>query len=68
VRAKVWAQHQNEPTGFAIDCDDTRAARLSEGTVGVWSRSPGNKYWDDLEVRLLDPGIPPPEDCVTAAP
>lgn len=68
VRAKVWAQEVNEPARFAIDCDDTRVSRLDEGTTGIWSDSQGARFWDDLEVRALDPALPPPEGCLTAAP
>jgi hypothetical protein len=53
VRAKVWRDGDVEPSGWQIDCSHSEAARLTSGTVGVWSMGTGEKYWDDLEVRTL---------------
>jgi hypothetical protein len=50
LRAKVWPDGSAEPSTWQARCRDTRADRLTAGTVGVWSMGPGAKYWDDLEV------------------
>lgn len=55
IRAKAWPAHQPEPSGWQAACSDTRPERPSSGTVGVWSAGIGAKYWDDFEVRFLEP-------------
>lgn len=60
IRAKVWAEGTTEPTGWQIDCYDDTTTRLSAGTIGVWSRVTGAKYWDDLVVNPLPPDASPP--------
>jgi uncharacterized repeat protein (TIGR02543 family) len=55
IRAKVWEEGESEPADWQVDCYDANPTRLAAGTVGVWSYSSGNKYWDDLEVNPLPP-------------
>jgi hypothetical protein len=50
IRAKVWADGRPEPGGWQIDCFDDSPTRHTSGTVGVWSMSSGQKFWDDLAV------------------
>lgn len=53
IQAKVWEDAGAEPGSWQIDClVDDPAAPVS-GTPGLWSKSGGDKYWDDLEVRPL---------------
>ncbi len=53
IRARVWAETDSEPTGWEIDAIDTNPGRPVAGRVGVWSRTDGLKYWDDLVVGPL---------------
>jgi hypothetical protein len=53
VRARVWHEADPEPSGWQVDCVDDGAAAIVAGAPGVWSAGNGNKYWDDLEVRLM---------------
>jgi len=55
IKAKVWAEGTTEPAGWQVDCYDASPTRLAAGTVGVWSHTSGNKYWDDLAVNPLPP-------------
>jgi hypothetical protein len=56
VRARVWRAGDAEPGHWQIECADSAVNRLLHGTVGVWAGGMGEKYWDDLEVRLLEAG------------
>ena len=49
IRAKLWSESESEPSEPQIECVDARSDRPSQGTFGVWSGGPGNKYWDDFE-------------------
>jgi hypothetical protein len=64
LRARVWQDADGEPGDWQVDCVDESAAAFVSGAPGVWSTSSGNKYWDDLEVRLMaaDPDESDPED------
>jgi hypothetical protein len=53
IRAKVWPDGTAEPSAWQVNAYDGSAARLTEGTFGVWSYSAGSKYWDDLAVRTI---------------
>jgi hypothetical protein len=53
LRAKIWHDADQEPSDWQVDCVDEYAAAFVDGAPGVWSMSSGNKYWDDLEVRLM---------------
>jgi hypothetical protein len=50
ILGKVWPDGSAKPSYWDIDCIDASSARLTSGTIGVWSMGPGAKYWDDLEV------------------
>jgi len=50
IRAKIWSESEAEPTEFQIEAYDDSSDRLTAGTVGVWARRKGSKYFDDLEV------------------
>jgi len=65
LRARVWQDADQEPSDWQVDCVDESAAAFVAGAPGVWSMSSGNKYWDDLEVRLMaaDPDPSDPEDA-----
>jgi len=66
IRAKIWAQGQSEPADWQIQAYDASAARLTGGTVGVWSMGGGMKYWDDLAVATdSDPVYVSPEASFT---
>ena len=53
LRAKVWAEGENEPAGWQAIAEDTGATRLSAGAAGVRSWGDGLKYFDDLQVTPL---------------
>jgi hypothetical protein len=53
LRARIWHEADQEPSDWQVDCVDEHAAAFVDGAPGVWSMSSGNKYWDDLEVRLM---------------
>jgi hypothetical protein len=53
LRAKIWHDADQEPSDWQADCVDEDAAAFVDGAPGVWSMSSGDKYWDDLEVRLM---------------
>jgi hypothetical protein len=55
IRAKVWSETGEEPSGWQVDCRHLASNRLTFGTVGVWGMGSGARYWDDLEVRAVDP-------------
>ena len=52
LQAQVWEEGASEPNAWQIDCLDP-AGTLRSGTPGVWSKGPGIKLWDDLEIRPL---------------
>jgi hypothetical protein len=56
IRARVWPDGTTEPAVWQAICYDTSPARPTSGTIGLWSRGPGRKYWDDLEVVAV-PGL-----------
>ena len=49
---KLWEEGSGEPDAWQIDCLDAAGTHRA-GTAGVWSKGPGIKLWDDLEVRPL---------------
>lgn len=51
IRAKVWQEGTPEPAEFQIDAFDEASDRLAAGTVGLWTRSNGAKYFDDLHAQ-----------------
>jgi hypothetical protein len=53
IRAKIWAQGQSEPADWQLQAYDASPARLTGGTIGVWSMGRGGKYWDDFSVSAL---------------
>ncbi len=53
IRANVWLDGTQEPAGWQADCIDTSGLAATEGTIGLWSMSLGNKYGDDLQVATL---------------
>ena len=65
LRARVWHDTDQEPSDWQVDCVDESAAAFVAGAPGVWSMGSGNKYWDDLEVRLMaaDPDESDPDDA-----
>jgi hypothetical protein len=65
LRAKIWHDADQEPSDWQVDCVDEHAAAFVDGAPGVWSKGSGNKYWDDLEVRLMaaDPDQSDPNDA-----
>lgn len=58
VRARVWPADQTESAGWQAECSDAGGA-LGAGTVGAWSMGAGAKFWDDLEVTLLNGATTP---------
>lgn len=48
IRARVWPADLAEPAEWQVECYDTGAVQLLEGTIGVWAMGPGSKYWRDL--------------------
>ncbi len=54
IRARVWGDGATEPTQWQIQCEDSSATRLTQGTFGVWTHGVGAKYFDDFEVQPLD--------------
>ena len=50
IRARVWRQGNAEPSFWQATCLDDSPGRPTSGTVGVWSRGSGEKYWDDLAI------------------
>jgi hypothetical protein len=65
LRAKIWHEADEEPSDWQVECVDESTAALVAGAPGVWSMGSGEKYWDDLEVRLMfaDPGQGDPNDA-----
>jgi len=55
--ANVWDQFriQVEDTGTQTEVYDVSPARLTAGTIGLWSMGSGNKYCDDIAVVSLLP-------------
>lgn len=53
IRAKVWKEGSPEPVSWQIACFDEGPRRNVRGFVGVWASSKGEKYFDDLSVKLL---------------
>jgi hypothetical protein len=53
LRARVWEEGTQEPGAWQIDCLDA-AGTFQAGAPGVWSKGPGIKLWDDLEVRPVE--------------
>ncbi|QZZ22722.1 hypothetical protein J5X98_10380 [Leptothermofonsia sichuanensis E412] len=51
IRAKVWQEGTPEPIEYQIDAFDDARDRLTSGTVGLWTRSNGAKYFDDLHAQ-----------------
>ena len=58
IVAKVWQDGQAEPANWQIDAYDSSAARITAGTVGVWSMGSGTRAVDDLRVLPLAPPAP----------
>src|SRR5690606_37466840 len=56
VRGRIWAENESEPSSWQIDCYDSSAARMKDGTLGCWSMGPGRKTWR----RLVADGKPVP--------
>jgi hypothetical protein len=62
LSASVWPEGSAEPGSWQVECSDASPGRLTRGTVGVSAIGPGEKYWDELEIKLLEvPALPPPE-------
>lgn len=53
IRASVWKQGSQQPAVPQAECFDFAPTRPLGGTVGVWSMSSGQKFWDDLEIMPL---------------
>jgi hypothetical protein len=64
IRASVWPDGTPEPPDWQIDAYDDDPARLTTGTIGVWSLTAGSKYWDDLRVVHLAPVLDSDSDSV----
>ncbi len=56
VRAKIWEEGESEPADWMLSGYDDSGSRLTSGTFGMWSMGPGDKFWDDFELRNLMPG------------
>ncbi|MCF6264341.1 MAG: hypothetical protein L3J24_12245 [Xanthomonadales bacterium] len=54
IKAKVWLSGTAEPVTWQVDCSDSSATRLLNGTIGIWGvvggDDSGDKLWDNLEV------------------
>jgi len=55
IRARVWQDGTSEPPIWQASCTDSSSGRPTSGTVGLWSRGPSWKYWDDLAVTSVAP-------------
>lgn len=53
IKAKVWVEGTSEPANWQVEAYDATSTRLNSGTIGLWSMTAGNKYWDDLVVNPL---------------
>jgi hypothetical protein len=53
VRARIWVDGQAEPGDWSIDAVDVHPLRPISGRIGLWSRTDGEKYWDDLAAGPL---------------
>jgi hypothetical protein len=53
IRANVWLDSTSEPAGWQVECVDTNPFAPTQGTIGVWSMTLGEKYWDGLQVTTL---------------
>jgi hypothetical protein len=55
IQARVWRDGDPEPPIWQATCLDESPDRPTSGTIGLWSRGTGSKYWDDLEVVAVPP-------------
>lgn len=55
LRAKVWTDGSPEPDAWQADCVDSDAGAFESGSPGLWSTRSRVVFWDDLEVRALEP-------------
>ncbi|MEM7164050.1 MAG: hypothetical protein AAF581_01225 [Planctomycetota bacterium] len=53
IKAKFWPETSSEPTSWQIDCFHDTPARLTSGTIGLWSLAAGH-YWADLAINGAD--------------
>ncbi len=54
VRARVWGENSQEPLFWQLTLVDTSAARLTHGTVGLWSHGEGHRRFKDLQVAEVE--------------
>lgn len=52
MRGKLWRDGEPEPETYQFNAFDDRDMRFTAGTVGLWTGHSGDKFFDDLEVRL----------------
>lgn len=50
MRARLWNEGTPEPSGWSANAVDYSKARLTGGTVGLWSGGQGKHQFDDLLV------------------
>ena len=50
IKAKIWQEGEKEPTTWQIDAYDDSDCRLTQGTIGLWTKGKGEKYFDRLRV------------------
>ncbi|NIR35313.1 MAG: hypothetical protein GWN79_03220, partial [Actinobacteria bacterium] len=55
IQARVWIDCSSEPSAWQADAIDTHPLRPRSGTIGVWSFLAGDRAWDDLALRPIDP-------------
>ncbi|RMF98926.1 MAG: hypothetical protein D6727_01600 [Gammaproteobacteria bacterium] len=71
LRAKVWPEGAAEPGAWQASCSDS-GTRRTTGTIGLWAvvsgDDVGSKYWDNLDLRTLGAGGPPPTLNLSATP
>ena len=53
ISASVWERGTSKPGSPQVVCTDSSSRRAAGGKFGVWSTGPGQKFWDDFEVVVL---------------
>jgi len=51
IRIKLWLTGESEPDVYQLDIEDSAQQRLQSGTIGVWTRDAGRKYFGDFRVQ-----------------
>ncbi len=51
IKARVWREGDPEPPSWQINCHDSSASRVTEGTIGCWGMLGGRKEWREFAVN-----------------